>query len=214
MASFSSWDSEVFGYRVGTHKYTDLPHDIGNTEGLDVVFARGPYRGQLPDPRSSVFEVQVDLRCDKATRRALPLTLPIASDKNFIAVLRIAEDTLTGHRWGDDAKLAPHAKRFYRKWLTSAHEREQVRVLVTFKGCVGFIVTEQSVGDQRLSLVAVDSSYHHQGYGKLLLQSFLGQEGNVHRVKTWVTNIAALNLYFQNGFRVESVECVEHIWLR
>lgn len=213
MADFSEWDTQVFGYRVGVHKYTELPRDIGDTEGLDVVFARGPYRGQLPDPRSSVFEVQVDLLCDGKTRRALPFTLPMANDGDLPAVLSIADDTLSGHRWGDDSRLAPHAKRFYREWLHSAHERGQIRVLKTPAGCVGFIVTERSNGDRRLSLIAVDPSHHRRGYGQILLQAFLGQEANVHRVKTWVTNVAALNLYLRNGFRIESVECVEHVWL-
>jgi GNAT superfamily N-acetyltransferase len=212
MASFSDWDSRVFDYRVGTHKYTELPRDIGDTEGLDVVFARGPYRGQLPDPRSTVFEIQVDLRCDKKTKRFYP-SLPLASDEDFSAVLSIAERTLSGHRWGDDPRLAPHAKLFYREWLRAAREREQVQVLRKPTGCAGFIVTEQSANDRRLSLIAVDPSFQRRGYGKLLLQEFLGQEGDVHRVKTWITNTAALNFYFQNGFRVETVECVEHVWL-
>lgn len=213
MADFSSWDSDVFGYRVGTRRYTELPRDLGGTENLDVVFARGPYRGQLPDPRSTVFEIQVDLRCDGSTRRALPWTLPLASEKDFPEVLRIAEETLAGHRWGDDPRLAPRAKAFYRKWLTTAQELGQVHVLKTGDGCMGFIVVEQSAGDRRLALIAVHPDFQRRGYGKLLLRAFLGQEAHAHRVKTWVTNVAALNLYFANGFRVETVECVEHVWL-
>ena len=211
MAKFSDWDSRVFGYRVGTHKYADLPRDIGDTEGLDLVFARGPYRGQLPDPRSTVFEVQVDLRCDAQTS---PKSLPLASGEDFPSVLRIADDTLAGHRWGCDSRLAPHAKGFYRKWLTAAQDLKQIYVLRTGACCVGFIVIEQSADDQRLSLIAIAPAFQRRGYGNSLLQFFLGQKGNVHRVKTWITNVAALNLYLQNGFRVESVECVEHVWLR
>lgn len=214
MADLSDWDTQVFGYRVGTHKYTELPRDIGDTEGLDVVFARGPYRGQLPDPRSSVFEVQLDLRCDRGARRAPSWTLPHASDEDIHDVLRIAEDTLAGHRWGDDPRLAPHAKAFYRKWLTAAQERGQVHVSKSDGCCRGFIVVEQSAGDRRLALIAVHPSFQRRGYGRLLLEAFLGQPGDVHRVKTWATNVAALNLYFQNGFLIEAVECVEHVWLR
>lgn len=211
MADLSDWDTQVFGYRVGTCKYTELPRDIGDTEGLDVVFARGPYQGQLPDPRSTVFEIQLDLRCEG--KSIVPL-LPLASKEDFFAVLRIAEDTLVGHRWGDDPRLAPHAKAFYRKWLTAAQERGQVHVSKSDGCCRGFIVTEQSAGACRLALIAVHPSFQRRGYGRLLLEAFLGQPGDVHRVKTWATNVAALNLYFQNGFLIEAVECVEHVWLR
>jgi GNAT superfamily N-acetyltransferase len=199
----------VFGYRVGTHRYTDLPRDIGDTEGLDVVFSRGPYRGQLPDPRSTIFEVQVDLRYDARSRPPEAEALPLADGTNFPDVLRIAEATLTGHRWGRDPRLAPRAREFYREWLTAAHERGQVHVIPG-----GFVVIERSAKEHRLSLIAIDPAYQHRGYGRRLVKFFLGQQAAAHRVKTWIDNVAALNLYCQSGFLVESVECVEHVWLR
>lgn len=211
MAEFSEWDSQVFGCRVGTHRYTDLPRDIGSTEGLDLVFARGPYRGQLPDPRSTVFEVQVDLRCESRVR--LAGSLPRANDRDLPDVFRIADATLIGHRWGCDPRLAPYAKRFYRTWLTSAHAREQVYVLPTEHGCAGFVVIEESDQGCRLSLIAVDPSLQRRGYGERLVQFFLARD-SLCWVKTWVTNVAALNLYFQNGFKVDSIECVEHVWIQ
>mgnify|MGYP001561443245 CR=1 FL=1 len=214
MADYSEWDSQVFGYRIGTHRYIDLPRSIGATKNLDVVFARGPYRGQLPDPRSTVFEVQVDLRYDARSQASeAEAALPLASNTNLPDVLRIAEATLTGHRWGRDPKLAPRASNFYRKWLTTAHEREQVHV-IPGHGCRGFIVIERSAGEHRLSLIAIDPAFQHRGYGKHLVKFFLSQRATAHRVKTWIDNVAALNLYCQSGFLVESVECVEHVWLQ
>lgn len=210
MADFSDWDSQVFGYRVGTHRYTDLPRDLGDVDGLDVVFARGPYRGQLPDPRSTVFEVQVDLRNEGVF---LEKHLPLASASDFDKVLRIADATLANHRWGRDLRLSSRARDFYRTWLTSAREREQIHVFRDLHGCVGFVVVERADGDCRLSLIAVDPDHQRREYGDQLVKFFLGQKANTHRVKTWVDNVPAINLYLRNGFRVESVECVEHVWL-
>ena len=214
MADFSEWDSQVFGYRVGTHLYTDLPRDIGAAENLDVVFSRGPYRGQLPDHRSTVFEVQVDLRYDARSRPPEVEALPLADSTSLPDVLRIAETTLTGHRWGRDERLAKRAGNFYRKWLTAAHEREQIHVIPAERGCLGFVVIERSSREHRLSLIATDPAYQHRGYGRRLVKFFLSQQATAHRVKTWIDNVAALNLYFQSGFLVECVECVEHVWLR
>lgn len=210
MARLSEWDSDVFGYRVGTHSYTSLPRDLGNTERLDVVFARGPYQGQLPDARSTVFEVQLDLCCKSRARDRRPMLLAINSE--MPDVFRIAEETLVGHRWACDERLAPHAKKFYRKWLASAHERGEIYVAPASRGCAGFVVIEESDGYRRLSLIAVDPELQRLGHGRRLLEFFLDCD-SVCRVKTWVTNLAALNLYFKHGFKVESVECVEHVWL-
>lgn len=133
-------------------------------------------------------------------------------------VVRIAGNFIYS-RFFNDTRLGEKRFDIYRSWVTNAFDqpdryyvlaRAQERVL-------GFILfsfnADQSV---TIELLAVDEAYRGKHVGTVLMQHlerFLHtRRVEKYYVGTQVSNIAAINFYFHNGFQIYRVNSIYHLW--
>jgi len=208
----SSWDSDLFGYRVGLLDVQDIPSieaiAEANRTRFDVVFVKSR---SWVEPCSGVVAVDhlydMEIRLDQGEEyhSARPVTLFSPRSKHF----ELARTAFHDSRFFRDPKLISRTSELYVRWISN----RQVWTLDKAPDD-GFLLTEvDEDGAGRIALVAVNEQCRRKGTGRLLMISAVAKSKlEIWRVKVSVRNYRAVRCYETLGFLVKSVETAFHVW--
>ncbi len=143
-----------------------------------------------------------------------------SSARDLEALSALAGKAFRSTRFSNDPEFGPDAApRLYRRWIRQNCESHAATVLVsiTENKVSGFISLEATAGPAAsIGLIAVEDGMRGRGVGRALVQA---SKNHCHRVGhrelrvvTQASNIAALRLYEETGFRLSSVKLWYHKW--
>ncbi|MBL8141046.1 MAG: GNAT family N-acetyltransferase, partial [Acidobacteria bacterium] len=123
-------------------------------------------------------------------------------------------------------RVDPHmpawaADALYRTWMRRALAADLADIVLVACEATGIagVVTVGGVGeDAAIGLLAVDAAARGRGHGQALVDAARRWAHHAHkptlRVVTQAANLPACRLYERCGFRVATIECFYHFWLR
>jgi dTDP-4-amino-4,6-dideoxy-D-galactose acyltransferase len=107
----------------------------------------------------------------------------------------------------------------YKAWIrNSTLKKMAFKVLISKENddLVGMITLGEKDGRADIGLLAVDCKYRGKGIGKSLIIAAENEFKKIFKEGQIVTqkdNLPACNLYEKNGYKIEKVEAIYHIWL-
>lgn len=217
-ATLSPWDSEVFGFKVGTllaNNGTIPTHFVAeaNKGDFDVVFVKA--NGWHEEKKG---RIALDWRFDMEVKKPLHRTVGEASvtplEGPHPSHITIAQNAFADSRFYRDPQLAEKVPEFYRRWLMNRNA--QIWALQGAQGEDGFLQTIQDEDDvPRISLIGVGAQYRGLGIGERLIIGVMERfpSAKAWRVMATVRNWRALRFYEGLGFRIKSVSTVFHVWM-
>jgi len=209
-ATPSKFDSEVFGFRVGSLRVSSPPESSDvraeNADSFDVIFVISEGWHEPSDV------VAIDWRYDmEASAPQVQELVPVGPPdgiKRMEEVLDLAGSAFSDSRFLKDKKLSGRSGDFYRKWCSNA--AADGRLFACVSGPPAFYVLKRDGDSVRVDLIAVPAEARNQGIGHRLLSGVMG----VHRrIRTSARNYRAIRSYESSGFRVESVSTAWHVWI-
>lgn len=230
---FLPWDSEFFGFRVGRLHANRLTAESlsaalawAAAERLRCAyfFAEADDAGTLAAAHAGGFKF-VDLRVDLATALPPPVALRPASCRAATAadLPRLEALARTAHRdtrfFKDTLFPAERAAELYPEWIRRDFRVHRILVATREDGSPAGYVTCQTTADSslgRIGLIAVAEDARRHGFGSALVTSalqVLRESGcTATRVATQGSNLPALRLYQEFGFRPTEVCATYHRW--
>lgn len=207
-----SWDSEVFGVKVGLLKPSGvLPGCLSiaeaNRDNVDVVFVKadGWY-----DPKGAVavdYTYEMELTCLAHTEDSSIVELHSPRP----AHVAISRSAFPDSRFNRDPRISRKTGEFYEKWLSGDGV---IYALETLTDDAFVIVSVDPDGAGRISLIAVHEKSRGLGIGNILIRGAMQcrRELTTWRVRVHVRNARAIRFYENIGFRVKSVQTAFHVW--
>jgi len=135
-------------------------------------------------------------------------------------ILRIASTSFKHDRFHKDLNIEEYrADGIKEQWAYNClFEKRADNCFTTFLDngdLAGFLFSikkyDGMVTEAVIDLMAVDKKYRRKLHGKILLRRFMEHySGSILRVGTQIDNIASLNLYFSQGFKVENIQYILH----
>lgn len=209
IATLSSWDTEVFGYKVGVLRLRSprFTYDIrkANVEHFDVVFVKADFWME-PDGQIRALDYLYDMELGAEVH--YQLNRPTSVVTSNVSHLKIAKTAFQDSRFLSDLRLGEMVPEMYEKWLV----RKPVHVLNGAEDDAFLLETKDDDGVRRVSLVAVSENSRGMGLGKLLVSSVVRGCEEKFRVKVSCKNYRAVRFYETLGFRVKSVHTAFHVW--
>lgn len=230
---FLDWDSQFFGRRIARLERSILANpeleaalEWCQNERIDCLYYLAPANAieSIHIVENEGFHL-VDIRMtfelpDKqpATYKLDPQIRPAQSGD--IPVLKeIARLAYQSTRFFNDNNFPEHlCEQLYMTWIENSCTgyAQAVWVADPGSGPVGFITCHIANGLGQIGLVGIHPDYHHQGWGRRLVNAalnwFSDQGCCSVRVVTQGNNLAAQKLYAACGFAIYSVELWYHRW--
>jgi ribosomal protein S18 acetylase RimI-like enzyme len=210
-ARLSSWDSDVFGVRVGIRDEWHpswTADDIRKANpDLDVVFVKA--HGWIDPPAGTIA---ADHLYGMEARTGFTDRSTVVSGMISPKILDIAEGAFEDSRFLRDSALAPKVGAFYRRWCVDAKDR-----ILVLKGNEGHAFMVEGRDDEatgRIELIAVHPDAKGYGLGSDLVMGAMARPGgpSVWRVTVSSRNWRALRFYEKTGFSVKCAFTAFHIW--
>jgi hypothetical protein len=197
----SAFDSSIYNLRVGWSDQETQSSDF------DLIFLRDKFPF-IPCPNASLVDVRYDMVA--LTKNTEPFELYTAKNTDIDNCTEIACGGFKNiSRYFRDEKLTDKAPEVFRQWITNAHNRGELYMY----GDNGFISVSHTDKIMRIDLIAVREKTRGEGVGQCLVKGFFALPGQLERrVRVEVGNIKAIGFYLLSGFRIDSVESVQHIW--
>lgn len=210
LAVASTFDSEVFGYRVGILR-PDLPVPVhavrkASREFFDVVIVK---LKDWVDPDALV--TAIDYSYD------MEFTVPGMAPRQDTCLMparprhvEIARTSFSDSRFLRDRKLAARTPDFYARWV----RRGPIHALKGGEDSGFLLESQDDDGARRIALLAIDASCRGSGIGDALVWGVLRQDkAQLWRVRVSSRNHRAIRFYESVGFRVRSVWTTYHVWV-
>ena len=224
------WDSEFFGFEIGSVKVTRL-----NQERLRYVTSAAEdndisclyytvEEGEMKDTSIvnqsfEKIEERIVYRSSLEDVTFHSESVSRAKESNLDALASIAGREIQNTRFYKDSKFSrDDCERFYRRWLVNAMNGYADEVLAAYVDGepAGFITCNSKDRLSKIGLVAVSSNHQGRGIGEKLVRAMLNwskEQGCIKaEVKTQINNRKARNLYRKCGFEKSRTEDVYHWW--
>ena len=229
------WDSEFWGFTVAKVNCDRLRENI-EVEILEwcitnkvkcLYFAAD---GSDPDTLSRAYragfqfvDVRIELEYDShlmINNGRTDLTIRKVEPKDIEILINIAKTAYYDTRFFKDTNFNKNqVVLLYEEWIK--RDFTKGKVLGLFPDNItsprGYVsLTNDGPEISRIGLIAVEQSLRGKGFGRLLLEAAVANslEMGARKIKvaTQGTNIAALKLYENSGFRVNDVRIWFHRW--
>lgn len=172
--------------------------------------------------------IDVRRKSEESAPKGGETTIRSFRNSEIEAVTRVAAETYTPSRYFRDARFREDKVReYYAKWAANCCEglADDVIVAERIGKLVGFI-TVKMISDPDSSLhpeggvidlVRVHPSFQRQGIGTSLTRAaifwFRSRNAQIVTIGTEANNVAAMNCYLNEGFRLRSCMATFHRWL-
>lgn len=213
LATYSQWESDALGYRVGTLSMDLVPSTYGikdeNNGKFDVVFVSCD---RWVEPANDAVAVDhlydMELQIPGGHVAAPDVFLLSSTRRKHVA---IAREAIRESRFLRDPRLCDRSPDRYVKWLTE----HRAYALVDTPDNAFLVATDDPDGCRRISLLAVSEESRGSGSGTRLVSGVFAIEParKIWRTKVSARNHRGLRFYECLGFRVKSVSTVFHVWM-
>ena len=230
------WDSRFLGLPVG--RITDaVVSDSDLATALEDQRARGialVYWAASAEPGADLVrrfggrlvDRKITWTCDLASldveAGATAVVQPYAPWMPTAALEDLAVQSAAFSRFRVDPHMpAWAADALYRTWMRRALAADLADIVLVAREATriaGVVTVGEAGGDAAVGLLAVDAGARGRGHGQALVaaaQRWAHLGGNpTLRVVTQAANLPACRLYERCGFRVATIACFYHFWLR
>lgn len=228
MIQIAQWDTDNLGLKIGNLYFEgdlqlhELYKEIAQSakEQYDLLYLKGvtlpkeclSSRLLLADEK--VVYVQVIDQKKKSDNHVI-------SFLNHELTAELWELTLESgwcSRFKADPNFPPEVYEIlYHQWIMKSLDgiiATDVLVYMQDNVPIGFLTYKKDMEKVQIGLVAVSKEYAGKGIGTKLMQSFLSrfEKGTLIEVATQRKNQGACRFYERNGFVVDSISNIYHIW--
>lgn len=217
-ATFSPWDSEVFGRKVGKLDIEDRCAPVApikqirlENQDLDVVFVKIP-RWVYPEKEVASIDYRYEMEGSNfgGARASEKVTLVKSLGKSE-RLRAVARTSFVGSRFFRDRRLVRKAPEMYARWLDEA---VSCWTLVGLEHNAFLTQTWDAPRIARISLIAVHAEARGLGIARKLVEGVIGNlDAAIWRVCVSAENVRAIRLYEAVGFRVTSASTAYHVWI-
>lgn len=232
MIELAKWDTDNFGLKIGNLKLyavsdlSTLKKNISYAkhEGYDLLYLKGV---DLPNDYLSDKIILADEKVIYTLSLSDKIR-PDVQDSHVISILhhpltdellRLSYESGKYSRYHLDKRLPGYVfATLYRLWMKRSLNGEIATDVLAYieNGCIqGILTYHQTVDAVTIGIVAVNSQVSGLGIGSKLMQAFLSRlsVGTRVNVATQKRNEVACHYYEKNGFHVDSITNIYHIWL-
>ena len=229
MIELAKWDSENFGIKVGNVIPTESISEVwldgimsdARRDGYNMLYLKGI---TLPEKMLSDNIVLADEKVIYAqiTKNSCSYdehVISILNKELSDELLALAYESGKYSRYNLDGKFQKHVfPTLYKQWMGRSLSGEiatEVLGYVDSGRCCGMLTYKVEDNNVDIGLVAVSPEMAGKGIGSKLMHSFLSHLnlGTRVEVATQKRNTVACHYYEKNGFVVDSITNVYHIWL-
>lgn len=231
-----SWDSKSFGYEVGSinlHNITATRlqklKEKARKSGFKVIYLRvdptdWQSMGSAQESGGTLYDEKTRYVCQNKTIptvdnriESYPAHLPAGPLHSLALQSGICSRFFLDKRFVND-----EFRKLYISWIDQSVDRSRSREVLVHRGMAndytGLITLEVlKNGRLNIGLLAVDEQVRGQGIGNKLLNAAVQRSAIWHcngiQVVTQQANIPACQFYERNGFRIESIRQIYHLWL-
>lgn len=220
------WDSIFFGLNIGKISIED-ESDIQALHKLyfnefDLVYIFAPHKLDIEKAQAKLVDTKVIYKktINSNVRPNSHITL-YPDNKPSESLYSLALQSGEYSRFKTDNKF-PYGsyERLYRRWIENAvSKHKHTDVLCYYKNneIYGMVTVSSDLCIGKIGLVSVDVDHRNERIGSLLLQSVDNYLFNKNiftvEVATQLHNTNACSWYERNGFTIDSITDVYHLWL-
>ncbi|NLD46932.1 MAG: GNAT family N-acetyltransferase [Clostridiaceae bacterium] len=227
------WDTQFFGVKclrvyikeqLVEEQFESLKKEIESYSFITIDNENGSYQNNhLLCGLNNCYLVDVPVTfrfpIDSKTENVTGVSIKENFDSNS-KILSIGKDAFKLGRFYKDENIPEgKASQLYINWLKSASNRNDKRFVIeeNYNGFILFSETDDKKGLE-IELIATDKDIRAKGYAKRMitaLKSYAASRGYKYiNVVTQADNIAAVNLYSRQGFKLISCMYTFHCWKR
>lgn len=230
MIQIANWDTNNFGIKVGNLILNDLSRDCidyaikkAKEDNYDLLYLKGV---SLPN---SMLSERIKLVDEKIIYTQIVESQLRYEEKHIrsirhceinSAILSLAYESGKYSRFFIDDNMPPTVfKTLYCKWIENSLNGENGTDVLAYyddENIQGLLTYSLTGNIAIIGLIAVAPQYVGKGIGTKLMKFFLSRlpEGTKVDVATQKRNTVACHYYEKNGFQIESITNVYHIWLK
>lgn len=238
MIEYLTWDSEFFGYKIGRIKITQ---ETNLNELFEIIDKQKEYKLiylvidkllQTKELEEKLEKKRISLVDKKVTFSQMILP-PSETEVSFeeiklysgsVATQKIIDLSLQSgiySRFQTDKNFVNHEyEKLYTAWIQNSVNgkiADSVFVAYQHSELIGLLTLSFKKHFSDIGILAVDSMYRGQKIGQKLIKTAIHetqkQAINLIKVVTQKDNINACNFYENQGFEIEQLEYIYHIWL-
>ena len=229
MIELAKWDSEHFGIKVGniippesiSEIWLDGIMSDARRDGYNLLYLKGITlpENMLSDNIVLADEKVIYAKTTKGCYSYDKHVISILNKELSEEILDLAYESGKYSRYNLDGKFQKHVFRtLYKQWMGRSLSGEiatEVLGYVDSGHCRGMLTYKVKDNKVDIGLVAVSPEMAGKGIGSKLMRSFLSSLnlGTRVEVATQKINCVACHYYEKNGFAVDSITNVYHIWL-
>lgn len=228
--NYLSWDTDVFGFKVGLlndcleNKDVDFDKVISKAkeEDYSLLYYKNPAisdvlqsKGIKPVDEKVTYKKVIDSHdVNESWPISSVLHQPLQNDLLLLALQSGAHS-----RYYLDKKMPIHVYlSLYTAWIKNSLDGSIATDVLAYQvdgRNVGLITYKYTDNVVTIGLLVVDYSSADNGIGSKLIRQLcsLFPEGTVIEVATQKKNTGACRFYEKNGFKVDSVQDIYHIWV-
>lgn len=230
MIDILEWDTTNLGIKVGNLTLDDVSKEAllraiedAKSEKYDVLYLKGVL---LPN---ECLANNIKLADERVTYSQVIHQKKNYSDRHVVSVLgtfmtkellQLSYESGKYSRYHLDKDFPPSVfPTLYRLWMERSLSGEIATDVLVYKadGCILGMLTYKKKDDVvDVGIIAVSQDAAGKGIGTRLMQTFLSRfpVGTKVEVATQKRNSVACHYYEKNGFLVEDITNVYHIWIR
>lgn len=229
LLTLAPWDTEHFGMKVGrvlveesvnNHMLLKIKSEA-KRKGYQLLYVKGSFieNNLLDDHLLLVDEKIVYSQNTSLIHSACANVQSVLGTTLNEDLLQLAFESGKYSRFNCDKNFPQSAfQTLYRLWMTeslSGKIADEVLAYQVEGKTVGMMTYKKELDYYNIGLVAVSPKNAGQGIGTRLLQSFLSSIslGSKVKVATQKCNRVACHFYEQNGFTMESITPIYHLWV-
>lgn len=227
------WDSDFFGYPIGELKinnkkeipteeelkekskeyllvYIFLPNDI-------TIPYKSDGRLKLVD-KKIIFKKKIPDSIEYIKRKYNAINV-LGYNPELFYDLSLQSGIYSRFKNDDNFRNGEFQK-LYKTWIKNSLTEEIADIVLSVLDDKdlpkGLVTIKSKEGNSNIGIIAVDNKYRGQGIGSLLLNSAtqfaFEKKDKTISVATQMENRSACNFYRKNGFTIESITNIYHLW--
>lgn len=223
-----AWDSEFFGYPVGSLKakeYDTARHREFLREARDYrlvyVFLDRPMAGKPKGFRLVDKKAVFVRKTEKVDKTTGPGRIVRFRGKPDSALIRLAMESGKHSRYRTDPGFKKgEFRKLYRQWIensVSGVSAKATYVCRIGEKTAGFVTVQTDGDTASIGLIAVSAKFRGKGIGAALVRHAVRKAADFRcetiTVATQLDNAPAVRLYEKSGFRLRSVKTIYHHWV-
>lgn len=221
------WDSNFFGFPVGRIDVDAVKEEswkaaLAEKKHYRVIYIFSDHEIKTVPPEVTITDIKVTFRkeINQVEKDLSSISEYDPHKHSYEELLDLVYLSGTYSRFKKDVGFSYKGfLKLYREWIDISIRLETTKVLVKQNSGViaGFITLDEvSKETSKIGLITVHPEYRGKNLGTQLIQACqqvaLDQGKSILEVSTQDDNVAAKNLYVKNGFKINKIKYIYHLW--